>query len=110
VAEDAALLAFQGSPAEAQWLDDSATKELLDATATGNVPAAQAEDFIKRVLENLDHVASRLDDVGEEIAGRLVASHRRVREASGDLKRGLEVKVERPADILGVYVYLPGVN
>ena len=38
----------------------------------------------------------RLDDVGDEIADRLVASHRRVREASGDLKRGLEVKVERP--------------
>lgn len=110
VAEDAALLAFEGSPTEAQWLDDSSTKALLDATATGNVPAAQAEDFIKRVLDNLGHVATRLDDVGDEIADRLVASHRRVREASGDLKRGLEVKVERPADILGVYVYLPGVN
>lgn len=110
VAEDAALLAFEGSPDEARWLDDDATQGLLDVAATGNVSPQQAEDFTSRVLENLDRVSGRIDQVGEETAKRLEASHRRVREASADVKRGLEVRVERPADVLGVYVYLPGVS
>jgi hypothetical protein len=37
----------------------------------------------------------------------MVESHRRVRIAAGEIRRGLSVQVDRPADLLGVYVYLP---
>lgn len=107
VAEDARLLAFEGSPAGARWLDDDEVETVTTAKATGNIPEMQAQDFVRRVVDNLDQVSARLDEVGDEIADRITASHRRVREASGEIKRGLNVKVERPADVVGVYVFLP---
>jgi superfamily II DNA or RNA helicase len=107
VAEEAAMLAFEGSPQNATWLDDAAVQQLLTTKASANVAAAQAETFIARVLDNLGDLESRLDDNGDELAERLAASHRRVREAAGEIRRGLTVKVERPADMLGAYVFLP---
>jgi superfamily II DNA or RNA helicase len=107
VAEDAAMLAFEGSTQAAAWLDDVAVRRLLDAKAAANVADAQAESFISRVLDNLADVSSHLDHTGDKLAERLDASHRRVRQAAGEIRRGLSVKVERPADVLGVYVFLP---
>lgn len=107
VAEDAALLAFEGAPARAIWLDEVATDELLNARATANVPAGQAEDLVRRVVDGIDDLAAHLDQVGEDLADRIGESHRRVRQAAGEIRRGLSVKVERPADVLGVYVFIP---
>ena len=107
VAEDAKLLAFEGSPAGARWLDGAQVESLATAKATGNIPEMQAQDFVRRVIDNLADLNDHLDEVGDEIADTITASHRRVREASGEIKRGLSVKVERPADVLGVYVFLP---
>lgn len=107
VAEDAAMLAFEGSPQNAAWLDEAAVRQLLSAKAAANVAAAQAESFIGRALDNLADLTPHLDDTGDMLAERIDASHRRVRQAAGEIKRGLSVKVERPADVLGVYVFLP---
>jgi len=107
VAEDATLLAFEGAPARAHWLDAETTDALLDARATANIPEAQAEDFVRRVIDGVDDLAAHLDLVGDELARHIVESHRRVRQASGEIRRGLSVKVERPADVLGVYVFMP---
>lgn len=110
VAEDASFLAFRGGTSDPQWLDAAAVTDLLEASATANVPAAQAENFIRRVLDGLDGLTPDLDDHGDTIAERMAAAHRRVRQASRDVRRGLLVKVERPADVLGVYVFLPEVS
>lgn len=107
VAEDAALLGFEGGTSEPRWLDEHAVRRLLDARASGNVPSAQAESFISRVLDHIGDLSGHLDEHGELLAERTMDSHRRVRTAAGEIKRGLSVKVERPADVLGVYVYLP---
>jgi hypothetical protein len=110
VAEDVATLAFVGPVGEPEWLDWSDALDLLDARAVGNVAPQQAAAFMERTLNGLTGVREHLDQHGDALAERLVESHRRVRLASGDIKRGLQVKVERPSDVLGVYVFIPQVG
>ena len=107
VAEDARVLAFTGSPASAVWLPTDDALKLLDATADENTDPTFGERTISRVLDGLSAVTDRLEEYGEELAGELLASHRRVRSASGEIIRGLTVTLQKPADVLGVYVYLP---
>ena len=46
---------------------------------------------------------------GKGSASRLRDDHIRVREASGQhVRRQIAVRAQKPADILGIYVYLPG--
>ncbi len=110
VAEDAALLAFEGGSSDPRWLEDEDVRRLLDVRASGNVSPEQARSFISRVLDRVDDLTPHLDDHGDLLAERTVESHRRVRQAAGEIRRGLSVKVERPADVLGVYVYVPEVG
>ncbi|WP_214407392.1 DEAD/DEAH box helicase [Pseudonocardia lacus] len=107
VAEDARLLAFTGSPAGATWLSPEAAAALLEAGADANTDPGFAERTMERVLSNLDAVAEHLDTVGEDLADELLAAHRRVRSASGEIVRGVHVRVQPGADVLGAYVYLP---
>jgi superfamily II DNA or RNA helicase len=107
VAEDARLLAFQGSPKNAVWLSQEEAVALLGAEAAGNTDPHFGERTMTRVLGQLTDVDSRLEKYGDQLAADLDASHRRVREATGEIVRGLRVRAQQPADILGAYVYLP---
>lgn len=107
VAEDARLLAFAGSPASASWLSDEQALGLLDVVPGANTDPDFGERTVARVLDGLAATAGHLDDYGERLAAELLASHRRVRSAAGEIVRGVQVAAQRPADILGVYVYLP---
>ncbi|MFD5293819.1 helicase-related protein [Streptomyces mutabilis] len=107
VAEDARLLAFEGAPRNAVWLPQERAVELLDAQATENTAAASGERMMTRILDQLGEVTPYLESYGDELAAELDASHRRVRTASGEIVRGLSVTAQKPADILGTYVYLP---
>ncbi|WP_330241545.1 DEAD/DEAH box helicase [Streptomyces sp. NBC_00525] len=107
VAEDARLLAFRGAPKNAQWLSPDEATALLDATATANTDPHFGERTMTRILEQLPGTTAHLEAYGDELAAELDASHRRVRGASGEIVRGLTVTAQRPADILGAYVYLP---
>ena len=107
VAEDVALVAFEGAPESALWLDEESTTTLLQARATANVPAAQATQFMTRALDGLPGLRAHLDSEGERLAAQLTESHARVRVAAGEIRRGLQVRPEQPADVLGVYVYVP---
>jgi hypothetical protein len=62
------------------------------------------------VIDSTGDLTTHIDEVGDGLADRIVESHRRVRQAAGEIRRGLSVKVERPADILGTYVFLPEVG
>ncbi|MEV4094782.1 DEAD/DEAH box helicase [Streptosporangium saharense] len=110
VAEDARLLAFEGSPANAMWLPAEDTLRLLDVTADDNTDRDFGERTMSRVLNGLPATAAHLETYGEQLAAELLASHRRVRSASGEIVRGVTVTAQKPADILGVYVYLPTVG
>lgn len=107
VAEDAALIAVQGSGEDLVSLDDDAARRLVGATADANVAPDAARDFAERALRTVDSLGPVLDERGDQLAARLVDAHRRVRQSSQDVRRGLAVQVQRPADVLGVYVYLP---
>jgi superfamily II DNA or RNA helicase len=109
VAEDAQVLAYRGQPAAAEWLPPAEVAALLSAAPSGNVPPDQAMDFAERAVVALDTLRPYLDDVGDSLAARLRDDHVRVREAGGQrVRRQIAVRAQRPADILGVYVYLPG--
>lgn len=110
VAEQAAMLAFEGAPDQARWIDQSKVPGLLAARATGNVPHEQAVQFMTRALQGLPGLQNHIDQYGEELAVALSESHRRVRQATGEIRRGLRVKPEQPADVLGAYVYIPQVG
>ncbi|WAE75497.1 DEAD/DEAH box helicase [Streptomonospora nanhaiensis] len=107
VAEDARLVAFQGAPERAVWVDPQQALTLLEARADANTDPGYGERTMAKTLDGLAHTADHLAAYGRELADGLADSHRRVRGASGDIRRGLRVKAQEPADILGVYVYMP---
>lgn len=107
IAEDVATLAFEGAPANARWLDDTAASALLAVAPSGNIPAPQAERFIGRALDGIEAVRGHLDERGLRMADELLAAHRRVRQASSEIVRGLKVTPEAGADVLGVFVFVP---
>ncbi|MGW2696123.1 helicase-related protein [Streptomyces sp. NPDC001296] len=107
VAEDARLLAFRGAPKNAEWLTQEEAVALLDATATANTDPSFGERTMTRILGQLPEVSDHLEAYGDELAAALDESHRRVRKAADEIVRGLRVTAQKPADILGAYVYLP---
>ncbi|WP_405873952.1 DEAD/DEAH box helicase [Streptomyces sp. NBC_00005] len=107
VAEDARLLAYEGLPSRARWLDDEAAAALLAAHASANTHEQRARNQITRDLDGLPDLAAHLTEYGTRLAADLDASHRRVRKANEEIVRGLKVVPQEPADVLGVYVYLP---
>lgn len=107
VVEDARLLAFTGAPESATWLDDDAVEALLAAQPSASIPADLATSAATRVLTNLEAVGTHLDAVADDLAAQVLDSHRRARAGAGAARRGLKVTAQKPADILGAYVYLP---
>ncbi|MGH3281303.1 MAG: helicase-related protein, partial [Trebonia sp.] len=109
VAEDAQLLAYRGRPASAQWLSPDEVAALLAVAPSGNIPLDEALDFTERAVAALDALRPHLDAVADSLAVKLRDDHIRVREAGGQrVRRQIAVRAQQPADLLGVYVYLPG--
>jgi hypothetical protein len=106
VAEDAAVLAFEGTPNDPSWLEDGVAMELLGIVPDSNVTPAQAVDFVREVVSTPDAWRPHVDGRAEERAAELRTSHLRVREAAG-ASRSVAVAVQHPADVLGIYVLLP---
>jgi hypothetical protein len=107
LAEDLRLLAFEGAPDSAQWLDENAAEALLTAQPEGNVAAGQAESFLCKVIDGFDALLPALDEAANARAEALLESHLRVREASRAGGRKPVVEPFLPVDVLGLYVYLP---
>lgn len=116
VAEEARVLAFRGRPDSPEWLASDEVEALLSAQPTGNVAPDLARDDLERLLTPGDdgrpklmtQLRSALDAEAEVLAVRLRESHVRVREASRQTGLSkISVTANKPADLLGVYVYLP---
>jgi hypothetical protein len=108
LAEDCQLLAFAGSPGNAEWLKDSQALEALqEAQSEANVYPEQARTFLSRVIDEFDALQPHLNQVAQDRGEELLTAHRRVRAASQ--ARGIRYRVEPqlPLDVLGIYIYLP---
>lgn len=107
LAEDCQLLAFAGSPQNAEWLDSSIAEELLQARSNANIGADQARDFLQKVIANFDQIRPHLEQVAERRGQELLDAHRRVRTAARMKGVSYRVEPQLPPDVLGIFIYLP---
>lgn len=107
LAEECRLLAFQGAPDGAQWLDDSQAEALLSAAPTADLATPTRVNFVSKVIEGLPHLKSHLEAYAKQRAQELLASHQRVRTAGRQKGVRYQVHTQTPVDLLGIYVYLP---
>ena len=108
LAEDAAALAFTGSPDNAVWLPMEDARRLFDATATGQITHEQRERFVAMVLDGEAHLRPALEEMAVDRAADLRDAHVRVRQAARTRRpKTVSVDPHLPVDLLGVYVLLP---
>ena len=107
LAEDCQVVAFAGSPQNAEWLDGKRAEELLLAEAQMNILPDQAAHFLRQILEGFDAVRPHLEEVARRRGEELLQEHRRVRIAAREKGVSHRVEPQLPPDVLGVYVYLP---
>jgi hypothetical protein len=101
LAEDSQLVAFAGSPQNAEWLPPEVTEQLLLAEPEANVAAEQARDF------GADHLRPKLAEFAAARGAVLLEAHTRVRQASKAKGVRHRVEAQDMPDVLGVFVYLP---
>jgi hypothetical protein len=107
LAEDLATVGFAGSGDAIETLDESAVEALLAAPPDDNVAPDIARAQVRRALDALPSLSPMLDAVAEARAKALLEAHRRVRQVARLAVRGFRVQPWLPADVLGVFVYLP---
>lgn len=107
LAEDLALLAFEGSPQNAVWLPEERATSLLQVEPKGNVHADQAATFLQKVIDDFDLLRPTLEETAVLRGKTLLEAHRRVRAASRQQGVSHRVEPQLPPDVLGLYVYLP---
>lgn len=106
LAEEALLVAFRGSASAPDWLDEAEAEALLAAGPSGNVVAEMQVRTLRQVVDSLPELEPHLVSCVQARAVGLHESHERVRTA-GKLRGRTTVTPRLPADILGIYVYLP---
>ncbi len=114
LAEDCTLLAFEGAPDNAVWLDSNAADRLLTLEPDENVPPEMASEFVRRVVDGFDALRPALESAAAERGAALLDAHRRVREASrrhardaGRSRLTYDIQAQTAPDVLGIYVFLP---
>jgi len=109
LAEDCQLLAFAGSPQNADWLDEGTAERLLSLVPDMNINSDQASDFIRKVEEGFESLRPHLDEVAHQRGEELLEAHQRVRRASKVRNVQYRVEPQLPPDVLGIFIFLPKV-
>jgi len=107
LAEDCRVMAFAGSPQNPQWFDNETAHSLLEVRPSGNIQPEQARDFAARVVENFSALAPYVESEANRRGEELLDAHSRVRRALRLKRVQYSVVPQLPADLLGIYVYLP---
>lgn len=104
--EEALPVAWQGraNPAEVQG---EQLLGWLQAPATGNLPEPVRQREMRAVLDLLGERRESLEQIADIQAERLLADHRRVREAA-DARGRYEVRALKPVDVIATFVLMPG--
>lgn len=107
LAEEIRLLAYEGPPATATWLDDDRAVQLLHAEPSGNITPVQARTLVSEVIDAYDTLAPALEQFADSQAEALHDAHARVREGARQKGVAFTVETKPPVDVLGAYVLLP---
>jgi hypothetical protein len=107
LAEEARVVAFAGPPNEPDWLSPEEAENLLEMSPDANVAPELARQVLNRILDDFQHLYPHLEDEARRRAVALAETYRRLREGAAMTGVRFEVEPKLPADILGVYVYLP---
>ncbi len=107
LAEDCQLLAFTGSPTNAEWLDSQNLEDLLTAKPEANINPDQASDFVNKVIEGYDSINSHIEEVARSRGEEILDAHQRVRQAAQMSGISYRVDPKLPPDMMGIYIYLP---
>lgn len=104
--EEALPVAWQGraNPAEVQGQQ---LLTWLQAPATGNLPEPVRQREMQNVLALMEERREVLEQLADAQAERLLADHRRVREAA-DARGRYEVHALKPVDVIAAFVLMPG--
>jgi superfamily II DNA or RNA helicase len=107
IAEDAQFLAYTLDDDDKPiWLPTDAAEGLLAATPSRSIADELARDQLAEQLGTLPMLQPHLEAVGTELAQTTSEAHRRVRGTTRPSRR-LIARMLPPADVLGVFVYLP---
>jgi superfamily II DNA or RNA helicase len=107
LAEDSSLLAFAGSPQNAEWLNGNLAEDLLKVTPSGNITPDRIQHFLRLVIDEFSPLRPRLEEMAKSRGEELLVAHARVRQAARMKDVSYRVEPQLPPDVLGVYVYLP---
>lgn len=105
--EECGLIAFAGAPENAEWLDNAVAEELGKAEPAANILPEQAASFVRAVVDRFEALQPRINEEAHRRATILLESHCRVREAARLKGVTYSVTPQLPADLLGIYLYLP---
>ncbi len=113
LAEDAVVMAFTGGTTSPEWIDDASAEALLRANPTENVDEGLQRHLIDDVLASEPAWRPGIDAAAQRRATELADAHARVRQAAG--RRGgmlsrYQAEPLLPADVLGIFVYLPALQ
>ncbi len=107
LAEDLVAVGFRGAASSPSWLDPEAVDALLEAGPDANIAPDLARAQVRAALSGLENLKPELDRIAQERAESLLDAHRRVRQTARMRLRGLKVEPWLPADLLGLFIYLP---
>jgi superfamily II DNA or RNA helicase len=107
LAEECRLLAFEGAPQSAQWLDPEAAEKLMMAEPKENISPEEARYFLQKVIHDMDLLMPHIEKTAQGRAEVLMQDHLRVSAALGAKHKSLKTEPLLPPDVPGVYVYLP---
>ena len=82
---------------------------LLSLEPARNMPEAQKSHLIGQALDELPTLEALFNRIAKEQAERLLADHRRIREASDASGLRFKVTPVLPVDKIGIYVFMPAV-
>ncbi len=107
LAEECVVAAVRGGAEASAWMPESEALRLLGAEPAGNVPPALRERWLTSALEGWPALQPGIERLAGERAEALLAAHRRVRDAAGLVGVRYSVRPQLPADLLGLYIFMP---
>ena len=107
LAEDCVVRAFAGAPQNAQWLAPEQAEALLHARPEANVLPDQAAHFLRTIIDGFATLWPAIERIAQQHGAEILEAHRRVRQASRIKNVRTTIDPHLPADVVGIYVYLP---